>query len=250
MSLIMPSVTYREYARVASPPIVDYVNSTALAPTLVVRQIGDAWNKPFAVVYEPHFSSAGSTVTNVTTLVRSNMVVGLKIESAVAGDSMMHYVFSNPNATETYTDSAIGLTFKGRFGVVADKGDGNTTLYLGQGSALSYRGNSVTVVGGTNSQAEVQFIPAQSPIITANAPVTVVPAKAPVFSGITLLGGGVISLQAIGSNGVPYRLWSTTNLSPGNWQLLYSGTVTDSLMTIPDGGALSHRARFYRFSTP
>ena len=249
MDAILPTVTNREYAQVSSPPIVDY-NSTAKSPTMVVRQIGDAWDKPFAAVFEPHYSASGSTVTNVTALWRSNLVVGLQIESVLGGSGRVHYVFSNPNATETYTNAAIGLTFKGRFGIVADNGDGTTDLYLGQGSSLAYRGNSVNVVGGTNSQAEVQFTPGQSPSITANAPVTVVPASAPVFSLITRQPDGSISLQSSGSNGVPYRLWGKTNLSSGSWTLLNSGTVTNSPFVISDGGAVSNVTRFYRFSTP
>ena len=166
------AVTNREFAKVDSPPFSEWVgSSTAPGPTVVIRQIGEAWNNPFAVVYEPYFVSAGSTVTNVTTLLRSNIVVGLKIESVVAGKYTVHYVFSNPNAADTYTNAAIGLTFKGRFGVVADNGDGSTVLYLGQGSSLAYQGYSVTSVGGTNTQAEVRFVPGQPPQVTANAPV-------------------------------------------------------------------------------
>ena len=248
MDMILPAVTNREYAKVTSPPITDY--STADSPALVVRQIGDAWDKPFAVVYEPHFSATGSTLTNVTALWRSNIVVGLKIESVVGGKGLVHYVFSNPNSNETYQDNSIGLSFQGRFGIVADSGSNSVALYLGQCSSLSYRGNSVTVVGGTNSQAEVQFTTGQSPTIRANAPVTVIPARAPMFTLITRQLGGTIALQATGSNGVPYRLWSTTNLGGGAWTVLNSGTATNNPFVISDAGAVSNWTRFYRFSTP
>lgn len=52
MSAVFPAIAHREYASVMSPPIVEF-NSTADSPAIVVRQIGDAWDKPFAVVYEP-----------------------------------------------------------------------------------------------------------------------------------------------------------------------------------------------------
>jgi hypothetical protein len=250
MDMILPAVTNREYARAAAPPMSEYVNTTAAGPTVVVRQIGDAWDKPFAVVYEPHFNSIGSTVTNVTALWRSNIVVGLKIESLVSGKPRVHYVFSNPNATETYSDASLGLSFKGRFGVAEDKGSNSVALYLGQGSSLTYRGNSVAVTGGTNSAAEVQFNPGQEPISVANAPVNIVTAGAPNFTGITSLGGGAISLQAVGSNGVPYRLWTSTNLAGGAWTILSSGTVTNSPFTMQDIGAATNVTRFYRFTMP
>jgi len=249
MEMIMPSVTNREYAKVSTPPITDY-NGTEPAPALVVRQIGDTWNSPFAVVYEPHLGATGGTVTNVTTLLRSNIVVGLKIESVVAGKARVHYVFSNPGSTEAYTNTSIGLIFKGRFGVVSDNGNGTNSLYLGQGSSLSYRGNSVVATGGTNIQAEVQFVPGQSPIITANAPVKVVSARSPLFTRITHQANGVISLQAAGSNGVPYRLWGSTNLPGGTWTVLNSGTVTNSPFVLQDPGAVSNWSRFYLLSTP
>jgi autotransporter-associated beta strand protein len=248
MDMILPAVTNREYAKVTAPPITDYGSANSAA--IVVRQIGDAWDKPFAVVYEPHFGASGGTVDNVTTLLRSSIVVGLKIESIVAGKSMVHHVFSNPNATESYTNAAIGLMFKGRFGVVADSGDGTTTLYLGQGSALAYRGNSVVAVGGANTQAEVRFVPGQPPQITANAAVDVVAASAPQFTLITRQAGGAISLQAIGSNGVPYRLWSNTNLWGGGWTVFSSGTITNRPFVISDTGSVNNPTRFYRFSTP
>jgi hypothetical protein len=250
MDMILPAVTDREYARVTAPPMSEFVNSTTPNPTVVIRQIGDAWDKPFAVVYEPHFGQAGSTVTHVTALWRSNFVVGLKIESVVAGKGRVHYVFSNPGATETYSDASLGLSFQGRFGIVEDNGSNSVALYLGQGSSLAYRGNSVAVVGATNSAVEVRFAPGQTPLVSANAPVNVVPADAPLFSLITRQTDGTVSLQAVGSNGVPYRLWSTTNLASGPWTTLSSGTVTNSPFVIEDGAAVSNSMRYYRFSMP
>jgi len=111
-------------------------------------------------------------------------------------------------------------------------------------------GGIAAAVGGTNTQAEARFVPGQSPQITANAPVTVITASAPRFTQITPLVNGDISLTATGSNGVPYRLWGTTNLSDGPWTVLNTGAVTSSPFVIQDGGAVSNVTRFYRFSTP
>lgn len=175
MDLHLPAVASREYAKVDSPAIVDAPSPyhTRAAPALVVRQIGEAWDKAFAAVYEPHFGSSG-TVRNVTRLLRGGTVVGVKVESTVLGKNLVQYVISNPGAAETYTDVSSGLSFTGRFGVASDNGDGTTTLYLGSGSSLSYRGNSVATVSGANSQAEVRFAPGRPPAVTANTPVTVV----------------------------------------------------------------------------
>lgn len=185
MDMHMPAVASREYAKVDSPEILEAPSpyNSRVAPTLVVRQIGEAWNKAFATVYEPHFGSNGGTVRNVTQLLRSGIVVGVKVESTVGLRNTVHYILSNPAAGETFTDSAAGLSFTGRFGIAADNGDGTTTLYLGEGSSLSYRGNSVNTASGAASQAEVRFAPGQPPAVTSNAPVNV--AVAPPQPGFT-----------------------------------------------------------------
>jgi autotransporter-associated beta strand protein len=251
MDMIMAAVANREYAKVDAPPFTEYdPNPTGPGPTMVVRQIGDAWDKPFAVVYEPHYSAGGATVTNVTALWTGNVVVGLKIESVVGGVGRVHYVLSNTNATDTYQDPALGLVFTGRFGIVSDDGLGHVSLYLGQGKSLSYRGNAVTVAGGTNSAAEVQFTAGQPPVITANSPVNVVPVAAPAFTQVSGPVNGVISFTAGSSPGVPYTLWSCTNLASAHWVSLFSGTVTNSSFVLQDTNATGAPQRYYRFSTP
>ena len=81
-------------------------------------------------------------------------------------------------------------SFTGRFGIAADNGDGTTTLYLGDGSSLSYRGNSVATVSGSASQAEVRFTPGQPPVVTSNTPVNVVVAPPPPgFTWVPTAGG-------------------------------------------------------------
>ena len=192
MDMHMPAVASREYAKVDSPPIEDGPSpyNTRTAPTLVVRQIGEAWNKAFATVYEPHFGISGGTVKNVTQLLRGGIVVGVKVESTVGLKNMVHYIVCNPAAGETFTDATAGISFTGRFGIAADNGDGTTTLYLGDGSSLAYRGNSVATVSGSASQAEVLFNPGQSPLITSNTTVNVVSAPPPPsFSWVPTAGG-------------------------------------------------------------
>lgn len=178
MTMHMPAVASREIARVSSPAIVDAPSpySSARAPALVIRQIGDTWDKPFTTVYEPHFGTSGGTVQNVTQLLRGNLVVGVKVDSTVDGKDLVHYVISHPTATETYTDSSIGLSFTGRFGVISSNGDGSMALYLGQGSSASYLGNSLSTVSGANSQAAGVFVPGEPPVVTANAPMNAVAA--------------------------------------------------------------------------
>lgn len=254
MDLHMPAVATREVAKVDSPPIVDAPNpyGNDPSPTLVVRQIGEAWDKPFAVVFEPHFSINGGTVQQVTKLVRGEVVVGLKVESLVGGQNLMHYVISNPNATETFTEATLDLSFTGRFAVITDKDGTPSELYLGEGSSLSYGGYAVASVGGTNTQASVLFAVGQAPVITANAPVlvTVPIVSAPAFTRIEHLSSGVISLTATGAVSSPFTLWASPDVPGPTWTEITNGTVSASPFVIQDTGVTNHAARFYRFSAP
>ncbi len=184
MNVHMPAVANREYAKVDSPAIVDAPSpySSRVAPTLVIRQIGEAWEKAFATVYEPQLGNGTDTIRNVTTLTRGNVVCGVKVESTTGSRSQVQYVFSNPNPTETYTDSAFGITFKGRFGIISSNGDDSITLYLGDGSSIAYRGNSLATVSGTNSQAQARFSSGVTPVVTSNTAVIATPAPPPVGS--------------------------------------------------------------------
>jgi autotransporter-associated beta strand protein len=190
MDMHMPAVASREYAKVDSPPIVDAPSPyhTRVAPTLVIRQIGEAWNKAFAAVYEPHFGLTGGTVQNVTQLVKSGVVVGVKVGSSVLGRNLVQYILCFPTSSDTYTDAGAGLSFTGRFGVASYNGDGTTTLYLGEGSAMSYRGNSIGTVSTSNTQAEVRFSPSLAPVIATNTPLNVTAAP-PGTSWLPTAGG-------------------------------------------------------------
>ena len=190
MDMHMPAVASREYAKVDSPAIVDAPSpyNNRVAPTLVIRQIGEAWNKAFAAVYEPHFGLTGGTVQNVTQLVKSGVVVGVKVESSVLGRNLVQYILCFPASSNTYTDAGAGLSFTGRFGVASYNGDGTTTLYLGEGSAMSYRGNSIATVSTSNTQAEVHFSPSLAPVIATNTPLNVTAAP-PGTSWLPTAGG-------------------------------------------------------------
>ena len=176
MTLHLPAVATREFAKVESPSISDAPSpyGSSKSPTLVVRQIGSAWDRPFVTVFEPHFGSGGGTVQNVTHLERDGVVCGVKVESMIDGVPAVHYVINNPDADQTYEDPGIGLSFTGRFGIVADMGEGHISLYLGQGSSIAYGGGMLATSNGSNSQAEARFAPGAEPDVTANTAVNVV----------------------------------------------------------------------------
>lgn len=231
MDMHMPAVASREYAKVTSPAIVDAPSpyNSRSAPAVVVRQIGEAWNKAFAAVYEPHFGSTGNTVQNVTQLLRSGVVVGVKVESKVGLQNVVHYILSHATASETFTDASTGLSITGRFGIVADFGDGNAILYLGDGSVLTYRGNTLSTVSGSNSQAQARFAYGQTPIVTANSAVTVVPAPPPAGSSWVPTAAGTSYVWNQSAN------WNPAVIPNGTGVIVYqNGNILgDQTVSIP-----------------
>ena len=174
MTMFMPGGPGRQYARVKSPRIDDAPSpyNSRLAPTLVVRRTGEAWNQPFAAVFEPHLG-AGETnsVRAVSRIESAGVVIGLKVESAVSGRNVVQYVFSHPTATGSYSDPALGLAFQGRYAVATDNGDGSGSLYLGDGSSLTFKGYTVRSTGAGNTQAHLAFVAGQDPVLTGAAAV-------------------------------------------------------------------------------
>jgi hypothetical protein len=150
MDLYIPGDSAREYATARAPAVDDISDpyDDQPIPALAVRRTGEAWDRPFAVVYEPHHGTTGS-VQEVTTLEQGGVVVGMKVESRVGGSNITQYVISNPDADEVYADPSIGLSFTGRFAVVTDREDGSGELYIGEGSYLAYSNLSLTAWSGS-----------------------------------------------------------------------------------------------------
>lgn len=172
MTMFMPGAANREYARVMSPSIVDAPSpyNTSLAPAVVVRRTGAAWNQPFAAVFEPHLGSGQSnSVRAVHRIDSAGAFIGLKVESVVSGRNVVQYVLCHPNATGSYSASGLGLAFQGRYAVATDNGDGSGSLYLGDASSLSFMGYTLSSTGSGNTRAYLEFAPGQEPVLTGNA---------------------------------------------------------------------------------
>lgn len=195
MNMHIPGDSGREYATAMGPSDGEHPSPyhNKDIPTLIVRRNGQAWNNPFAVIFEPHSDGInGGTVQNVTTLTKSGKVVGLKVDSIVDGMGVTQYIFSNTGVTDTYDDPGVGLSFKGRFGIATMRANGSGELYLGQGSKIGFGNFSLVSQSGNNTQASVIFSPGQAPVITSNAPVN--------FSNPTELSISNISDQTVSQN--------------------------------------------------
>ncbi len=173
MRLFIPGNEGREYSQALAPATKEAPDpyGKASTPVLVIRQSGEAWARPFAVVYEPFGGAAGSgSVQAVTALRQRGAFVGFKVVNRIAGVTSTQYVLVLPTATSDFEDASLGLSFRGRYAVVSvNERNECTGLYLGEGSQLRYRDCGLTVRSGAVGAAAVDLSTAV-PILNASVP--------------------------------------------------------------------------------
>jgi hypothetical protein len=183
MRLYIAGETDREYTSVFAPETKEAPDAYAKksTPTLVMRQTGEAWHRPFAVVYEPFAGSAndGSIQTVTTIRDRTGVFSGFKVTSRVADHRITQIVLVQPTPSRLFTDESLGVTFRGRYAVITlDDQDQCTHLYLGEGSLLRYGQVELTTTSGAPSAASVD-LSSPSPRITARTEVKLLLPDAP-----------------------------------------------------------------------
>jgi hypothetical protein len=150
MRLFVPGAPEREYSSALAPETKEAPPPYDQSPTpiLVIRQRGEAWTRPFAVIYEPRSAATtGNTdgIQSVTSLTNRGAFAGFKITSRLAGHTTTQLILVLPAADSELSDPALGLTFRGRYAVITlDERDAVTSLYLGAGTRLTFRGHELT----------------------------------------------------------------------------------------------------------
>jgi len=136
---------------------------------LVIRQQGEAWDRPFAVVYEPFTGPEKSaSIQSVTALTQHEKFAGFKIVSQVAARRVTQLVLTPAPETGVFEDAALGISFRGRYAVISvDDGGKCTALYLGEGSQLRYQGLEIKAAANVGAYTEVS---SAQPTLTAHAP--------------------------------------------------------------------------------
>ena len=143
MNVTIPGGADKEYTSALAPPSREALNGYINKKTqvLVIRQKGEAWDKPFIATFEPAVGTV--SVKMVEELRTGAKVVGAKVTSVVGTDTIIDYVISHDNATSVYDNTAEKISFEGRFGVVrVIKKPGQTSnpycLYIGEGKKIQY----------------------------------------------------------------------------------------------------------------
>ncbi len=107
-------------------------------PTFIMRHKGAAWKNPFAVVYESYDNQP--SVQSVERLMEHGIFKGLKVLSKVEGQIITQYILIQESIEDEYVKKDIGITFKGRFGLITlGRGDKLKEIYIGNGYHLSYK---------------------------------------------------------------------------------------------------------------
>jgi hypothetical protein len=145
-------------------------------PTLIVRQHGEAWNRPFVAVYHPYTEDEGASVRNVEYFGDNEGFIGIKVESATGTD----YVF---NCSDTVGEMIHDdMRFSGVYAAV-----GESYLFMGEGRTLEkgkwrirsatsgaqaslYRaGDTFELTASSDIQLEMPVPSGKPPVITALA---------------------------------------------------------------------------------
>lgn len=174
MNMWMKGYPNREVFSVKAPPskswrknelIPDDIANLPL-PTVVVRQNGAAWNKPFAAIYEPT-ESGNSALSAISAFNegKDSTFVGLKVKHQT-GD--VDYIFSGTNGTKKIIFDK--SEFKGTFAVIRENKTkaGFEFIFLGNGTAISFLGyglNAVTPVSAALTlKANVFSFTSENPV--------------------------------------------------------------------------------------
>jgi hypothetical protein len=142
MHAILPGGEPKEYASITAPPILEAAGKYDKKPAQVlsIRQTGEAWDRPFTVVFEPS-TSEKPTVQSVENIMNDGKVVGAKVISNVDGRVITDWIIAQDDDKATFDDRESGLQFHGHFAIVRTVEIGKerkVSLYIGDGSQLSF----------------------------------------------------------------------------------------------------------------
>ncbi|WP_289058363.1 heparinase II/III family protein [uncultured Flavobacterium sp.] len=136
MNLWMQGQQEREIFSVLSPKstalttaIVPEEIKNSPIPTLVVRQKGEAWKRPFVAVYEPALNNT-SNISSVEYFGNGESV-GIHVTNKSKRED---YIFSDTQEDKQFAYK--GFSFKGIYGVISKNAD-DFTLFLGNGKEIS-----------------------------------------------------------------------------------------------------------------
>jgi hypothetical protein len=122
-------------------------------PTIIARQAGEAWTKPFAVVFEPSTNSQPKSITSITSFRPFGVAadfVGLKVENKIGSSQ---YIFSSGDTVKMIKHNK--KSFTGTYGVISEANNALQYLFLGNGKQITAGGYSIAA--STSISAALEF---------------------------------------------------------------------------------------------
>lgn len=116
--------------------------------TMVLRQAGEAWNRPFVAVYEPVQTATGAAIRQVRMLALAKAPEGAVAVRVEQDGGRQQTILSAANEKDVV--EAGELACQGSYGV-ADVGPHEESLLLGHGAWIATRDLRVEVEGGSGS---------------------------------------------------------------------------------------------------
>lgn len=112
-------------------------------PALVVRQKGEAWNKPFVAIYEPGLN--GNSNIQSVDYFGKNEFVGIHVKKKSGKED---FIFLGTSSDEKLTNGILSVT--GSYGINSKKGH-DFTMFLGKGKTISNTAYTIQIVGEQSS---------------------------------------------------------------------------------------------------
>ncbi|WP_114782951.1 heparinase II/III domain-containing protein [Botryobacter ruber] len=186
MNMWMKGAPEREIFAVKAPPSKSF-GTGGMVPaeiadlplhTIVARQTGEAWNRPFVAVYEPSTSREPKYIAAITSFVPQGVgadFVGLTVESK---NNSREYIFSAVDATKPIVHA--DMRFTGTYGIISENSEGLRYLFLGKGNRIGKEGWSLeskeATAAALSKENDAWYITADTPV-ALTVPATIASAK-------------------------------------------------------------------------
>jgi hypothetical protein len=122
-------------------------------PTIMVRQKGEAWNHPFAAIYEPSTSSQPSSIKDITSFKPTHVsedFIGLAVETISA---QKDYIFSSTNLQPVAYN---GMSVSANYAVVSKNDNQLNYLFIGKGTNIGSDGYSITSINPVTAALQTE----------------------------------------------------------------------------------------------
>lgn len=159
MNLFVLGGINRDYTKVSAPPTFDapkpYISLPT--PTLIIRQNGEAWDNPFAVVFEPTDESVNKLkIKSVEQLDENGIFKGFKVVSET-DEKLTQYIITQSTG-EKYFNKDLDIYFEGGFAIVTlNSKDQLQDIYIGDGKELKFGKKTIKSVSGKDVSVFVDF---------------------------------------------------------------------------------------------